>query len=380
MYEKAVKLDPNFALAWSLISQANLSMYWFHYDHSKERLATAKTAIDNSLSINPQLPEGNYSLGLYYYWGLLDYENALKEFEKAKKLKPNDDQVYLSIGAVYRRQGKMELASTNMERAFKLNPRSRENAFNTAQSFELMRDYEKSDYYYKKGIELSPDLLGSYLGRALQFVRWEGNTQKAREILNSAPKQSDSRSHTDIRGVWIYLEIFDENYNVAIKILSDASFNGIDNQFFFEPKELFYARVNGLLGNKEMEQVYYDSLRVLLENRIKQQPDDPRFHSALGIAFAGLGRKQDAIREGKKGVDLMPVSKEAWRGTFRVKDMAAIHVMVGEYDKAIDQLDYLLSIPSELTVNWLMIDPIWQPLYSLPKFQKMAAKYSRETS
>lgn len=376
MYQKAVELDPDFALAWALISEGHSAMYWFHYDHSKGRLARAKSAVDKALQINPNLPEAHGSLGYYYYWGLLDYRNALNELEMAKELKPNDSRTYLGIGAVYRRQGEMEQAAENMEKAFELNPRSSEYAFNTAQTFELMRDYSKADFYYSKGIELSPDLSNGYIGKANLLIRWDGHTRRARQVLKAAPKQNDPRGHTEIRGVWIDIELLDQNYDRAIELLSDTSYSGIDIQFFYEPRELLYAKTYGLMGKPELERSYYESARILLEKKIAEQPDDPRFHGALGIAYAGLGRKEEAIREGKKGVELMPVSKEAWRGTFRVRELAQIYVMVGEFDLAVDHLEYLLSIPGELSVKQLMIEPVWKPLRALPRFQKLMKRYS----
>src|ERR1051326_1803762 len=117
----------------------------------------------------------------------------------------------------------------------------------------------------------------------------------------------------------------------------------------------------------------YDSARALIERKVHDRPDDSRLHSALGIAYAGLGRKEDAIREGKKGVDLLPVSKEAWRGAYRVRDLARIYAMTGEPDAAMDQLEHLLSIPAEISVPLVRIDPRWAPLRGTPRFQAAVA-------
>lgn len=131
----------------------------------------------------------------------------------------------------------------------------------------------------------------------------------------------------------------------------------------------------GLLAEKQKEQEYYQSARTFLENKIKEQPDDSRFYSALGIAYAGLGLKERAIQQATRATEILPVSKEFWRGTLRIKDLAQVYVMVGEYDKAFDQIEYLLSIPGELSVALLKIDPVWAPLRSLPRFQKLVEKY-----
>jgi serine/threonine-protein kinase len=125
------------------------------------------------------------------------------------------------------------------------------------------------------------------------------------------------------------------------------------------------------MDEKQKEREYYSSARLFLENKVKEQPEDSRFHSALGIAYAGLGLKEKAIQEATKATDLLPISKEFWRGTFRVKDLAQVYVMVGEYNKALDKIEYLLSIPGDLSIPLLKIDPVWAPLRNHPRFQKL---------
>ena len=145
----------------------------------------------------------------------------------------------------------------------------------------------------------------------------------------------------------------------------------IGNQFEYEAKAQRYAEIYGLTGNRELERAYYDSARMDLEPMVEQQPEDARLHGALGIAYAGLGRKDDAIREGQLSVELLPVSKEALRGVARVQDLARIYTMVGDYDAAIDRLEYLLSIPGRISISLLRIDPTWDPLRSHPRFQAL---------
>jgi serine/threonine-protein kinase len=125
------------------------------------------------------------------------------------------------------------------------------------------------------------------------------------------------------------------------------------------------------MNRPQLEQASYDTARALLETKLQDQPQDARLHSSLGIAYAGLGRVEEAIRAGKMGVELLPVSKEAWSGAWRVEDLARIYVMVGEYDAAIDQLEFLLSRPGELSVGLLRLDPTWEPLREHPRFQRL---------
>jgi tetratricopeptide (TPR) repeat protein len=139
-----------------------------------------------------------------------------------------------------------------------------------------------------------------------------------------------------------------------------------------------YARIYKYMNENELAKKYYDEGRSILEAKIRQEPDDARFHSTLGIAYAGLGRKEDAIREGTLGVEMLPVRKEAMRGLYRVADLARIYAMVGEFDSAIDQIEFLLSIPGELSIPLLRLDPVWVPLRDHPRFKKLLEAKERK--
>ena len=170
--------------------------------------------------------------------------------------------------------------------------------------------------------------------------------------------------------------MFDGNYQEALDRLSLKS-QDIDNQDYiddleyFIPNALLYARIYGYMNNKGLEQANYESARSILESKIAERPEHARFHSALGVAYAGLVRKEDAIREGKLAVELLPVSKDTMRGPYRVEDLARIYVMVGEFDAAIDQLVFLLSRPGMMSIPLLRLDPAWAPLRDHPRFKKL---------
>jgi tetratricopeptide (TPR) repeat protein len=130
------------------------------------------------------------------------------------------------------------------------------------------------------------------------------------------------------------------------------------------------------MNKPELEHVNYDSAMVFLKYRMVNMPDDPRLYSSLGIVYAGLGLKEKAIEAGKRGMELLPINKDALRGVFRVEDLALIYVMVGKYDDAIRQIKYLLTIPGFLSTKILEIDPRWAPLRNQPEFKKMMESYS----
>jgi serine/threonine protein kinase/tetratricopeptide (TPR) repeat protein len=370
MYEKAVELDPNFALVYARLSDAHSDMYWMFYDRSKERLAMAKQAVDKAFQLNSHLPEAHIALGHYYYHGFLDYERALEQFEIARKSRPNSGEVLGWIAYVQRRQGKFEQALANFKRAFELDPLCNPLAFDIAQTFMILRKYPEAENYYDRAISLAPDLLDPYSWKARLYLRWQGSTRKANAVLEEALQNPKSTDNAGVVNTLINIDVFDANYQGALDRLS-LNPPDVNDQHYFLPNALRYALIHEYMGNHDLSEKYYEEARGILENKIQGDPNDTRFHSSLGIAYAGLGRKEDAIREGKLAVKLLPVSQEAWRGLNRIEDLVRIYTMVGEYNLAVDQLEYLLSIPGEISIPLLQLDPAWAPLRNQSFFKRL---------
>ncbi len=373
MYEKAVELDPRFALAYAALSEIHAQIYWYYYDRSENRLTMAEAAVRRALEINPGLPEAHRALGFYYYWGHLDYDRALEQFAITQKSRPNDSMLWEGISYIQRRQGKIEQALASIMKADELNPRTSILAGQVGRTLMLLRRYQEAERYYDRAISLSPDLPLAYGHKARIYVQAEGSTEKARAVLAEAPQNNKSEENGYIVNSLIMLDVFDRNYQGALNQLSLVSedIEDIDDQFNFIPISLRYAEIYGYMDKNELAKKYYEDARSILEAKIQERYEDARFHSALGIAYAGLGRKEDAIREGKLAVELLPVAKEAWRGLFKVEALAKIYVMVGESDSAIDQLEFLLSVPGEMTIHLLRLDPAWNPLRDHLRFKKL---------
>jgi len=368
MYEKAVELDPKFALAYAQLSRTHAYMYYF-YDRTQERLAMAKEAVDRALQVAPDSPETHFALGSYYYFGYWDWDRALEEFSLARKSLPNSGDLLSFVGYVQRRQGKFEEALANIKRASELDPLSNSISLELANTVFLMRNYSEALRCYDRAISLAPDMAGPYGGKASLYLRWEGSIEKARAVVDEALKKISSPEEFRIGWLTVF-DVYEGNYQKALDGLSLKS-KDIDSPFFFSPKAMRYASIYGYMNENELAKKCYDESRDILEAKIRQQPDDARFHSALGLAYAGLGRKQDAIREGKLAVELLPLKKDAWRGYSRASDLARIYVMVGDFDLAIDQIEYLLSIPGDLSIPLLRLDPVWVPLRDHPRFKKL---------
>jgi len=377
MFQKAIELDPNFALAHTRLAESQLFIYWHHVDRSEDRLMKSKKAIDNAFKIEPDLTEAHIALGIYYYWGLLDYSNALEQFDIALKQSPKNPECPFWIAAVHRRAGNIEKAKESFIKAFELDPRSSRKAQSVAQTHALLREYSEAIHYYDIAASLRPDWIAPYYLRAFIDVNLNRNTTNARILLKEINQLSTSTDEqTSLRNTWIRIELYDGNYEEALRYLFLERSEAFKSQFNFIPRYQYFAMIYGLIDDPKLEYAYYDSSRLMLEEKLIGAPFDSRLYSSLGIAYAGLGRMKEAINMGKKAVELLPIEKEAFRGTYRLEDLARIYVMAGEHEKALEVIDLLLSIPGMLSTILLQLDPVWIPLENNPEFTRLLETYS----
>jgi serine/threonine protein kinase/tetratricopeptide (TPR) repeat protein len=371
MHEKAIELDPNLALAYAQLSRAHLMMYWQHWDRSDERLIKAEWAVMKASELDPELPEVHLALGQYYYHGELNYARALQELQIAIQGRPSDGDIHFLIGCIHRRQGKFEQAVATLKQACELDPLYGVFASNLAETLVLMRRYVEAERGFDRFVSSTPGRRTPYHFKAWLRVCAEGDTATAREILAEAFENGEVPHEDNIANLLAEIDVFDGNYEEALGRRIAAQGQAWNTQHQYIPKALQCALVCVHMKDEEAASRYFDDARVILETRVEERWEDARFHSALGIAYAGLGRKQEAIRQGEVAVDLLPVSKDAMRGPYRLMDLAQIYTMVGDCDRAVTWLEYLLSIPSRLSKALLRIDPTWDPLRDHPRFKKL---------
>ena len=377
LLENAIKLDSGFAAAYAALSTVQSNMYWSYFEHTDENLEQAKANAQKALQINPDLAEAHVAMGDYYYHGILNYDAAIEEYNEAISLNPNLVDANNGIAFVLRRQGKMKKTVEYLEKTFELDPRDYTTVFSIGETYTLLREYEKSIPYFDKANLLAPEAIPPYQTKANSYLLANGNTKKARSIILSAQERKIGLdSHLFVVSLY-YCDILNRDFNDALNQIKGIK--EIDDQFFYKPEDLYLAETYRFLKNNTMAEKHFLAAKKLLKEKIKQNPQDSRLYTSLGIACAGLGEKETAIREGKHGYELLPISREAWRGTFRLFDLAKIYTMVGEPDLAIQALDELLSRPTDaVSIALLKIDPTWDPLRENAKFQELLKNYSKE--
>ncbi len=353
MYQNAVELDPDFAVAFARLSEQHSFMYFTYFDRTEERLDQAKRAVDISFRLVPQFPEAHRAMGFFYYWGRLDYDRALEQFEIALESQPNSAWILAGMAYVQRRQGRLDQSLLNLEKAVELDPLAATLLLNLGVSYILDRRYPEAVRHLDRALALTPDFIEPYYRKAHALLSLNGSTQEALAVLEQASLVVDGKTNSLLALAYVLYRAFEGRFQEAIALLDSVAEGGLDNQFRVVPKSLLAAQVYSWMNQPETARAYYDTARSILEGQLQETPGDHRVHSSLGLAYAGLGQKEDAIGEGTLGVELMSATRDAFVATFRVEDLARIYTMVGEQGAAIDRLDYLLSIPGQLSVNIL---------------------------
>ncbi len=374
--QQAVDLDPDFALAHAGLAHAHSFYYRLGYDLTDARRSMAKEAYDTALALDSESSQVLYETGYYHYYIEQDFDAALSKFLAAAEANPNDADILSATAYVWRRQGKFKEGIERLERAFELSPRHSQVASHIADYSQQMRAYQKAVEYFDIAIGLAPQEEWPYVQKADTHVLWTGDLDEAQRILESLPGTAEGTT-PQLHWQWTYLSRLRRDFARVLELQDEVPFDWYDNQMASFPKQLIRAEAFHFQGDSESAKAAFEAARTELEKALEERPEDYRLYGSLGIALAGLGRKDEAIDAGRKSVEMQPVDREAYIGFFNDTATTEIYTRVGELDLAIDQLDYLLSIPSKFSVSVLRLDPRWDPLRDHPRFQALLEKHEK---
>jgi len=374
LFEQAIKLDPNFALAFAGLSMAESWLY-HSADPTASRRDKARLNADEALRLQPDLPEGHLALGFSYYYGDRDYERALAEFEIAKRGLPNDAQAYMAIGAIQRRQGKWAESTANLEKAATLDPKNTSILTNLASNYMALRNFEAADKTIDRAIAVAPQSFATVGLKAYLAAAWRGDLSVAERQFSAIPPDVDPNGLvTWVRsGMLMWQRKFPEALAVVQKFPGETL---ITYTTAPAPKAFLEGTIHFLEGDKPKAQIEFEKARVVSEQLLREAPDDPARHAQHGLILAALGQKEEAIKEGKKAVELLPESRDAFDGPQSTAALAQIYAWTGEHDQAFGLLDHLLTVPNGVAVPILKLDPAWDPLRKDPRFQALIDKYA----
>ncbi len=358
LFEQAVETDSTFADAWAALSRTHSLFYWWYLDRSDQRLEMAKAAADLALQLSPNLAEAHLAMGRYFYRGFLNYEEALKYYQQALILQPNNSDILFAIGSVNRRQGNWDKAVELFSQSIQLDPLSSIKLRNLAQTFMFTRDFDSALSTSEKLTKIDSDNPNSYELKAKVLAYGFGEVDSAIQLL----ERVDENNHlTDLIDISYGLNIFDRRFDEANHIL-----NEVRNTSYFENDSAYFylqqAEVLSYLGDSILSYSYYDSAYQILEIWLKENPDDASFQSMLGVAYAGKGNYGKALELSRMAMDSHPIEKDALSGAMWRHNYLLTMMMTENYEQALNEIDYLISIPSEITKNYLKYHPIFDPL------------------
>jgi len=365
LLDQAVANDPTFLLAYCELARTHAYLYFLGIDHTPARIALAEAARDAALRLGPDRGEPHLAAAYVAYWCHKDYEAALAEVDIARHRLPNNAPVFEITGAITRRQGHWDKCMKNYERAIDLDPRNFILLGDAGYTCEYERRFPEAAAYWDRAVALAPDDLTVPLLRARVDLESRADTQPGYEAVHSALIKDPSVVDR-IADAWFDVALCRRDaaeMASALASLQEATY-GVPRSF----AEGLAARArNDATGAKTA----FTAARVEVEKTVHEQPDYADALSMLGTIDAALGHKEDALNEGGRSLELLPVTKDAMAGAQLLTNLAIIYAWVDEKDLAIKQLEEVLRIPSPVCYGRLCLNPSWDPLRGDPRFEKL---------
>jgi len=365
--KRAVAYDSTFALAYAELSRAQTDLHGKEYD-TTNHLAAARRAVDRALELDPELLEAHVALVYYYTEGLREHDRALEKL-RALRNKVEDKSITLRAEAtILGNLGKFDEALASIKAALELDPESARISVGVAGALMLLRRYPEAIYYCDRSIALVPDQEKAYLIKAMVYHLWQGNLDKAREALKGAPHE-----HTAIHWNQLLYERDFTGYLEELEFIKNVLIHDIQRGWF----SLLTGEALIYLNRSSEATLQFDSSLVYFKSIIDWQ-DNETIRAALGRVYAWLGRKENAVREGRAAVDMCPIVANALEGPEYLVSLAHTYVIIGEYEEAVNTLDQIMTVSFELSAPVLQLDPRWDPLRDHPRFQALIEKYEKK--
>ena len=376
LYKRAVELDPGFAQAWADLSRFHARQYYVGMDHTEVRLNHAKQTLERALEADPELPAVILAQGYYYYHCLEDYNRALEQFLVAAESIPSEG--IIAMGLVYRRLGRWEEAISAFEQAAELDPKSQIPISNLGNVLAAQKRFAEAERMYEQALTIAPDVVDTFRLNAWNLLYWKGATQEAWEFLKSCPKQD----HFYVISTKAWCDYYDREYKDTLMKLEDRVFDSLSHE---SRRQLLLGCAYLQLNRREAARRALESVVEIRELQLKDIPEESRSRNLnmveLALAYALLGRKNDAIHLAQLGVDLN--AHDSFEGPGWSALLAWVYVITGEDEAALELIEKLLNTPHAHTVPYawaitaavLRYHPDLDPLRDHPHFQELLNKY-----
>src|SRR5213595_1217366 len=373
LLNRAVARDPSFFDAYCQLAFAHDALYFFGEDHTSARLALAEAALQAASRLRPDAGETHLARGQNLYWAYGDYDGALAELEFARQTLPNDARIFGLTGLIQRRQGRWEESTRNLERAVKLNPRDSETlVMGVAVNYWFLRRYAEAKPWLARALAFEPNNVFTQVLLAYVDFAWKADTRPLHQTIDSI-RATNPAAVPSIAEFWLVCALGERDVAAAkdalIALGEEPMTFAVENVPFNRPfAEGVIARMT---EEDEKARSAFTAARAEQEKIVQAQPNYGPALCVLGLIDAGLGRKEEALREGRRAVELLPVEKDSMKGMAMVKYLAMIAAWVGDKDLACEQLASIIRHPSSPSYGQLKLLPFWDPLRGDPRFEKL---------
>jgi TolB-like protein/Tfp pilus assembly protein PilF len=372
LLNQAIERDPGFAIAYYQLAHVHDLLYFTGTDHTPTRLAMADAAIQSLLRLRPNSGEAHLALAEHLYWGYLDYNRARRELSLAQKSLPNEPLVFVLAGYIDRRQGRWAESTKNLERAGELDPQNRGVLYQLANSYLGLRHYADVQRVLDRAIALTPKDASLRALHAQIELDWHADPRPLISTIETILAE-DSGEAKNIADLWLRGSLCQRDFDTAARALHTLPIDGCRDDTIWFPRFWCEGVVAQLRGDKAGARAAFTNARTEAAKLVADQPAYAEAHCVLGMAEAALGHKEDAIREGRRAVELLPVTKDALIGPKLVQYLSLIYAWTGEKDLALEQLAVAARIPGYLSYGELRLHPYWDPLRGDPRFDKIVA-------
>lgn len=376
LLDEAVGRDPKFVPALCALVRANLYLNWVVPDPVAGHVEKARNALEAATRLQPDSGEVHLTRASFYYQSSRDYAAALRELALAKPLLPNSAEVPYLAAIVERRQNRWDLSTRHLEEALQLDPRNVQYISElTGSNYFLQRRYADAIRLLDQTLAWKGNDFGLGWTRAYMYFCWKADLDAWKELVTGeSSKNADPNELVTAR---LNLALLERDYHRAEQILASPGGNEYDDDGFFTPREFSQGTVARALWDSTAADIAFNAARERAAAAVRQRPDDPKALIALAQSDAALGRYEDAIREGERATELLPVEKDWLNGTELLVKLAAIYAQTGESDDAVDILGEMAfdsEGPGYITYGSLRLDRVWDPLRGNARFDKIVAR------
>src|SRR5947208_12923156 len=358
LLDQAVAYDPTFLLAYCSLAGAHAYVYHLGVDQTPARVALAKEARDAALRLGPDRGEPHLAAAWIAYQCYLDYETALAEVAIARRKLPSDTAVFEITSLIARRQGDWEQCKRNLERAVELDPRSVSLLQGAADTYQELRRYPEAAAAWDRALAITPGAVTLRVRRAQVDLESRADTQPMQEVIQSI-MTADPGAADAIAERWLYLALCRRDDKEMASALASLPLEVLASWNIAVPRSYYEGLAARARNDATGAETAFTATRVEMGKTVREQPDYPEALCTLGMIDAALGRKEDAIREGRRAVELLPITKDAASGAEMLTNLAIIYAWVDEKDLAITQLEEVIQIPSPVSYGQLRLHPFW---------------------